>query len=118
MATQALTCIMATHRACAQRCRACKCRYIRTYTYIHTYIPSVQIDAEESLDRFEQWVHWDFISFHKGIHHSVLQVLTYFQQKDALQWNITTNASGVFGSLVHKIGHIFRIIMALSLIHI
>ena len=73
---------------------------------------SVQIDAEESLDRFEQWVQWDFISFHKGIHHSVLQVLTNFQQKDALQWNITTNASGVFGSLVHEIGHVFRIIMA------
>ena len=72
---------------------------------------SVQIDAEESLDRFEQWVQWDFISFHKGIHHSVLEVLTNFQKQDALQWNIT-NASGVCGSLVHEIGHIFRTIMA------
>ena len=76
--------------------------------------PSIQIDAEESLERFEQWVQWGFISFHKGIHHSVLQVLTNFQKQDDLQWNIT-NASGVFGSLVHEIGHIFRIIMALPL---
>ena len=35
--------------------------------------PSIQICAEESLERFEQWVQWDFISFHKGIHRSVLQ---------------------------------------------
>jgi len=47
--------------------------------------PSIQIDAEESLERFEQWVQWDFISFHKGIHHSVLQLLTNFQKQDALQ---------------------------------
>ena len=40
--------------------------------------PSIQIDAEESLERFEQWVQWDFISFYKGIQHSVLQVLTNF----------------------------------------
>ena len=33
--------------------------------------PSIQIDAEESFERFEHWVQWDFISFHKGIHHSV-----------------------------------------------
>ena len=47
--------------------------------------PSIQIGAEESLERFEQWVQWVFISFHKGIHHSVLQVLTNFQKQDALQ---------------------------------
>ena len=34
--------------------------------------PSIQIDAEKPFERFVQWVQWDFISFHKGIHHSVL----------------------------------------------
>ena len=67
--------------------------------------------AEESLERFEQWLQWNFTSFHKGIHHSVLQVLTNFQKQDAPQWNIA-DGSEVFGFLVHEIGHIFRTIMA------
>ena len=41
--------------------------------------PSIQIGPEESFERFEQLVQWDFMSFHKGILHSVLQVLTNFQ---------------------------------------
>ena len=62
------------------------------------------------------WTIWTkgamwFISFHKGIHHSVLQVLTIFQQRDAVQLNIK-NARGVFAPLIHEIGHMFRIIMA------
>ena len=73
--------------------------------------PSVEIDAEESFQQLKQWVQWDFISFYKGIHYSVLQVLTNFQRWDAVQSDIM-NASGVFGCLVHEIGHIFRIIMA------
>ena len=40
--------------------------------------PSIQIDVEESLQRCEQWVKWDVISFHTGIHHSALQVLAKF----------------------------------------
>ena len=58
--------------------------------------PSIQINAEEWIERFEQWVQGDIYPFIK---------------ESIIHWNIT-NASGVFGSIVHEIGHILRIIMA------
>ena len=72
---------------------------------------TIQIHDDPNEDLYEQWVEWDFITFHEGIHHSVLEALAHFQHKDTQQWSIS-NQNGVFGSLINDIGHLFKTIMA------
>ena len=79
-----------------------------SYTENQTTHSSLEIDNEHS---YEHWTEWDFITFHKGIHHSVKNALTDFQQKNILEWNVT-NQNGVFGCLVNGIGNVFIIIRA------